>query len=281
MIPTAVYPSDLTDAQWAAIFPLLDRTGQRGRPQAYDLRCVFNACVYVVNTGCPWRSLPQDAYPPWPGVYKHFQIWVKSAVFERVTLTLNREVRKLAKRNETPSTVIADAHSLKSRHGGEAIGFDGNKKVHGRKNQLMSDTLGLLWGVHTHAANLSDTKEVVPLLNDALQTIETVDRVYFDLGYQGTGVSHVEEELLLQAVIPDRGLGTKSVAFQPAPVRWRIERTVAWVTRFRRLANSFERTVTSCKGFAWLVGCLIALGKLVGGRPWQKKKVRPAAETAP
>lgn len=242
---------------------------------------MFNACVYVVNTGCPWRSLPKDAYPPWPGVYKHFQIWVKSAVFERVTLTLNREVRKLAKRNETPSTVIADAHRLKSRHGGEAIGFDGNQKVHGRKNQLMSDTRGLLWGVHPHAANLSDTKEVVPLLNDALQTIETVDRVYVDLGYQGTGVSHVEEERLLQALIPDRGLGTKSVAFQPAPVRWRIERTVAWVTRFRRLANRFERTVTSCKGFAWLIGCLIALGKLVGGRPWQKKKVRPAAATAP
>ena len=145
----------------------------------------------------------------------------------------------------------------------------------------MSDTLGLLWGVHPHAANLSDTQEVVPLLNDALQTIETVERVYFDLGYSGTGVSNVEEELLLQAVIPDRGLGTKSVAFKPAPVRWRIERTVAWVTRFRRLANSFERTVTSCKGFAWLAGCLIALGKRVGGRQWQKKKIRPTAATAP
>lgn len=280
MTSLAVYPSDVSDEQWAVVFPLLNRTGQRGRPQTYDLRRVFNGCAYVISTGCPWRSLPQDAYPPWSGVFKHFRAWSIGKVFQQVALTLNREVRRLAERNETPSTVIVDAHSLKSRHGGEEIGFDGNKKVHGRKNQLMSDTLGLLWGVHTHAANLSDTKEVVPLLNDALQTIETVKRVYFDLGYKGTGVSYVEE-LLLQAVIPDAGLGTKSVAFKPAPVRWRIERTIAWVTRFRRLANTFERTVTSCEGCAWLAGCLIALGKLAGGRQWQKKKIRAASATGP
>ncbi len=193
MTSLAVYPSDVSDAQWAVVFPLLNRTEQRGRPQAYDLRRVFNACAYVANTGCPWRSLPQDAYPPWSGVYKHFRAWSKGEVFQRVTLVLNQKLRRVAERSETPSTVVVDAHSLKSRHGGEAIGFDGNKKVRGRKNQLMSDTLGLLWGVHTHAANLSDTKEVVLLLNYALQTIETVKRVYFDLGYQGTGVNHVEE----------------------------------------------------------------------------------------
>ena len=253
-------------------FSLFDRTGEPGRPQTFELRKVFNGFSYVVNTGCPWRSLPQDAYPPWSGVYKHFRRWAKVGLFEQVTVTLNREVRTADGRNETPSTVIVDANSLKSRHGGEEIGFDGNKKVHGRKNQLLIDTMGLLWGVHTHAANLSDTKEVVPLLNHALQTMETVKRVYFDKGYKGTGVEHVEY-LELEAFIPDTGLGTKGVPFQPLPVRWRVERTIAWVTRFRRLANSFERTVTSCVAFTWLAGCLLALGKLVGERRWQKKKV--------
>ena len=131
--------------------------------------------------------------------------------------------------------------------------------------------MGLLWGVHTHAANLSDTKEVVPLLNHALQTIETVKRVYFDKGYRGTGVEYVKY-LELQSVIPDNGLGTKGIPFQPLPVRWRVERTIAWMTRFRRVGSSFERSVASCVAFTWLAGSLIALGKLVGGHHWQKKK---------
>ena len=79
----AVYPSDVTDSQWAMILPLFDRTGQRGRPPTYELRRVFNGCACVVNTGCPWRSLPQDAYPPWSGVYKHFRRWAKSGLCER------------------------------------------------------------------------------------------------------------------------------------------------------------------------------------------------------
>lgn len=127
-----------------------------------------------------------------------------------------------------------------------------------------------------HAAPLSDTKEEVPLLNHALQTVETVKRVYFDLGYRGTGVDYTEY-LELEAVIPEAGLGTKSVPFKPAPVRWRVERTIAWVTRFRRLANSFERTVKSCEAFAWLAGCFIALGKRVGGRTWKNNRASATA----
>lgn len=272
MTPLASYPGDLTDEQWALVSPLLSREGQRGRPQTYDLRRVFNGCVYILNAGCSWRHLPKDAYPPWPCVYKHYRHWLELNLFETLTLTLNRAVRVAAERKETPSTGIVDAHSLKSQHGGEAIGFDGNKKIRGRKNQLLTDTLGLIWGVHTHAANLSDTREVIPLLNRSLQTLETIQRLYLDKGYRGTGVDHVEE-LDLTAIVPENGLGTQAKGFKPVAVRWRVERSIAWITRFRRLANSYERTIKSCVAFTWLAGCLIALGKLTGGRQWQKKKI--------
>ena len=147
----ATYPSDVIDFQWALVHPMLKRTGKLGRPQPFDWRRVFNACAYVLNTGCPWRSLPKDAYPSWPGVYKHFRRGSKLGLFEGITMALNREIRRVPERNPTPSPPIADAHSLKSRHGGEEIGFDGHQKVCGRKNPLLIDTLGLLWGVRTHA----------------------------------------------------------------------------------------------------------------------------------
>lgn len=271
MSELASYPGDLTDEQWDLVFPILSRVGQRGRPQKYDLRQVFNGCAYIASGGCSWRRLPKDAYPPWPCVYKHYQRWSALNLFETLALTLNRAVRVAAGREETPSTGIVDAHSLKSQHGGEAIGFDGNKKVHGRKNQILTDTLGLIWGVHTHAANLSDTKEVIPLLNRSLQTLETMTRLYLDKGYRGAGVEHIEE-LDLTAIVPENGLGTQEKGFKPVAVRWRVERSIAWITRFRRLANSYERTIRSCVAFTWLAGCLIALGKLAGGHQWQKKK---------
>ena len=143
--------------------------------------------------------------------------------------------------------------------------------MRGRKNQLLTDTLGLIWGVHTHAANLSDTQEVIPLLNRSLQTLETIARLYLDKGYRGSGVEYVEE-LNLTAIVPENGLGTQEKGFKPVAVRWRVERSIAWITRFRRLANSYERAIRSCVAFTWLAGCLIALGKLAGGRQWQKKK---------
>lgn len=271
MTTIASYPSDLTDDQWDLIHPFLNRAGQPGRPQPYDLRQVFNGCVYILNAGCPWRSLPKDAYPPWSCVYKHYQRWTDLNLFETITLSLNRTVRTAAGLKETPRTGMVDAHSLKSQHGGESIGFDGNKKVRGRKNQILTDTIGLLWGVHTHAANLADTQEVIPLLNRALQTIETIERLYLDKGYRGSGVNYIGY-LDLVAIIPETGLGTKTESFKPVAVRWRVERSIAWITRFRRLANSFERTIKSCVAFTWLAGCVIALGKLAGGRQWQKKK---------
>lgn len=271
MAVAAVYPTDISVEQWAVVQPILTRIGKPGRPLLHDLHCIFNGCLYIARESCCWRSLPKDAYPPWTIVFWHFQRWTKSGLLEQVTHTLNEAVRIKMGREMTPSTLIVDAHSLKSRNGGEAIGFDGNKKVHGRKNQILIDTLGLVWGVHTHAANLSDTYEAVPLFKHFLPLLPRATRIYFDKGYRGTAVSYLEC-LDIASHIPDKGLGEKVVGFQPEPLRWRVERTIAWVTDCRRLGASFERTISSCEGFAWLAGCYVALGKLVGRKPWAKKK---------
>lgn len=175
-------------------------------------------------------------------------------------------------REPTPSTLIIDAHSIKSRNGGEAIGFDGNKKVHGRKNQILIDTHGLVWGVHTHAANLSDTYEAVPLFKKYFPFLPRAERVYMDKGYRGTAATYLKT-LDISSHIPDKGLGEKVDGFAPEAVRWRVERTIAWITDCRRAASSFERKVSACEGFAWLSGCYIALRKLVGRKPWAKKKL--------
>ncbi|MGV8894159.1 MAG: transposase [Burkholderiaceae bacterium] len=162
--------------------PILTRVGKPGRPLRYDPQRIFNGCLYITRESCCWRSLPKDAYPPWSVVFSHFQRWSKSGLFEQAAHALNAAVRVKAGREETPSTLIIDVHSRKSRNGGEDIGFDGNKKVHGRKNQILIDPLGLVWGVRTHAANLSDTYEAVPLFKRFLPLFPRAKRVYCDKG---------------------------------------------------------------------------------------------------
>ena len=238
----------------------------------HDLHAIFNGCLYIAREGCCWRSLPKVICPPWTVVFWHFQRWSKSALLVQVTHALNEAVRRKKGREMTPSTLIVDAHSLKSRNGGEAIGFDGNKKVHGRKNQVLIDTLGLIWDVHTHAANLSDNYEAVPLFDHFLPLLPRAKQVYFDKGYRGTAVSYLTD-LDVASHISDKGVGEKKGGFQPEPLRWRVERTIAWITDCRRLKASFERTISSCEGFAWLTGCYIARGKLVGRKPWAMSKV--------
>lgn len=96
--------------------------------------------------------------------------------------------------------------------------------------------------------------------------------VYMDKGYRGTAVAYLKL-LGITAHIPDRGLGVKVAEFLPEPLRWRVERTIAWLTDCRRVASSFERKISSCEGFVWLAGCYIALGKLAVRKAWAKKKV--------
>src|SRR5437660_10934130 len=151
------YPSDLTDAQWAILQPLIPPARPGGRPRKTDMRAVVSALFYVTRQGCTWRALPHD-FPPWKTVYNYFQWFQWDGTWQRLVDALRGRVRGKAGRRPTPSAAAIDSQSVKTAEGGQEIGNDGGKKVHGRKRHILVDTLGLLIAVVVTAANVDDAR---------------------------------------------------------------------------------------------------------------------------
>src|SRR5262249_42248671 len=137
------YPSDLTDEQWAVLEPLVPDAVPGGRPRKHAMRDILDALFYVNREGCRWRALPHD-FPPCKPVYNSFAAWEQDGTWQALLPALRMRVRTAAGRNPGPSAACADSQSVKTAHGGAAVGTDGGKKVRGRKRHIATDTLGLL-----------------------------------------------------------------------------------------------------------------------------------------
>ena len=142
----------LTDSQWEIIKEYLPIK----RKRKYDLREVVDAIFWILRIGSQWRNLPGE-FPPWKSVYYYFQKWQKDGTLQKLNEGLNRKERKRQGKEETPSMLSIDSQSVKS---GPFVniekGIDGNKRVNGRKRHIITDTLGLVWGIVVHAANHAD-----------------------------------------------------------------------------------------------------------------------------
>ncbi|MFD7324280.1 IS5 family transposase [Streptomyces sp. NPDC059875] len=240
------YPSDLSDARWELVEPILtawwsERRGRGldiGRPPDHDLRSLLDAVLYVNRTGIPWRYLPHD-YPHWNTVYAYFARWQEEGVFDQLNTLLRRQVRRQEGREEEPTACVIDSQSIKTSANVPASeqGIDAGKKIVGRKRSIVIDTVGLLLAVMVTAASVQDSIAGQTLIERVAADHPTVRKTWVDGGYRQHLVEHAAT-LGIDIHIVRRDPTTRGFAVLPR--RWTVERTLGWLMNHRRLARDYE-----------------------------------------
>jgi putative transposase len=267
------YPTDLSDEEWKYIAPHMPRPKGHGRPRMHSLREILNAIFYVLRSGCQWRLLPHD-FPRWPTVYHYFRKWGIDGTWEMINRAMRERLRVRLNRDPQPSAGIVDSQSVKTTGvGGEERGYDGGKKVDGRKRHLLVDTEGFVLRAKVHSAKVMDYEGIKKLLRHADVSFPRLKHLWIDAGYRGEdkGKGWVEqalrwsvhlverprkpapEKMLMKwaaewakegnevdwrKLLPPRG-------FQVLPRRWVVERSFAWICHNRRMSKDYERLCTS------------------------------------
>ena len=231
------YGTDLTEKQWRIIEKLLPKPKKGRKP--IDRRRIINALFYLVRTGCQWRNLPKE-FPKWKTVYTVFRRWRIAGVWKDIHDALNRIMRKIKGKKPTPSVGIMDSQSAKTTESGGERGYDGGKKINGRKRHIMVDTLGLIMVVVVHTACIQDYDGAKLVLNAIGDQFKRLKVIFADSAYGKMGLPDWTKRCfgwILQTVL--RPVNTKG--FVVLPKRWIVERTFAWISKYRRHSKDYER----------------------------------------
>ena len=234
-----VYPSDLTDEQREIIEPMLPLIKEPGRIPKHPFRDVVDAILYLDRCGCSWRQLPVD-FPPWQTVYGWFQRWKQRGVTERILDELREQIRLAEGREPEPSAGVIDSQSVRAADtvSRDTRGYDAGKKINGRKRFIITDTLGLLVSVTVLAASWQDRDGArTALLSVYLFT--PIRFVFADQGFAGRLLDWAARTLGMVIDIVRKPPEQRGFAVHPK--RWVVERALAWLTAYRRLARDYER----------------------------------------
>jgi putative transposase len=262
------YPSDLTRTQWKRLHPLLPPAKPGGRPRAVDLREILNGIFYIARGGCAWRMMPKDL-PIWSTCYDYFRKWRNDGTWSTINDALRTQVRHNHQRKKSPSMGIIDSQSVKTTEQGGPHGIDAHKKVNGRKRHLVVDTLGMVMAAVVHSAGIQDRDGAKLVLQKLVGHFPRLKKILADAIYNG-GIAEWTKEIggwILELVLrPEReeqeGPQKQGRKFKVLKWRWIVERTFAWLGRYRRLSKDYERTEESSASWIYIAMTHLMLRRL-------------------